>query len=101
MERTHRRIYFNNRAKHQRRSLLIFLTVLMLTFGALASFAVADDGIDSVTITVTSGDTLWDLCSPYKPSNMDIRDFIAKVRYENKLPNSELFVGQELVISLK
>ncbi|MBQ3226120.1 MAG: LysM peptidoglycan-binding domain-containing protein, partial [Clostridia bacterium] len=51
-------------------------------------------------VTVASGDTLRNLCSPYKPSNMDIRDFIEKVRYENKLPNSELVVGQEIVISL-
>ena len=61
----------------------------------------ADNGIESVTVIVDSGDTLWDICSIYVPENMDIRDFIAKVKYVNKLPSSNLEIGTELVIPVR
>ena len=101
MERRHRRINYKLRAKRQRRDLLIMVMTLFIAITSLGLFALADDGIESVTVTVAGGDTLWDICTPYKPTRMDIRDFIAKVKYENNLKTSELFIGQELVISLK
>ncbi len=101
MERRHRRINYKERAKRQRRDLLIMVITLFIAITSLGLFALADDGIDSVTVTVAGGDTLWDICTPYKPARMDIRDFIAKVKYENNLKTSELFIGQELVIPLK
>ena len=85
----------------QRRSLFILVMAMFLVFGGLGLFAIADDGIDSVTVTVASGDTLWELCEPYKPERMDLRDFIAKVKYENNLKNSELTPGQQIIIPLQ
>lgn len=85
----------------QRRSLFILVMAIFLVFGGLGLFVIADDGIDSVTVTVASGDTLWELCEPYKPERMDLRDFIAKVKYENNLKNSELTPGQQIIIPLQ
>lgn len=85
----------------QRRSLFILVMAIFLVFGGLGLFAIADDGIDSVTVTVESGDTLWELCEPHKPERMDLRDFIAKVKYENNLKNSELTPGQQIKIPLQ
>lgn len=100
MKRTHRRTNYREKARRQRRTLLIMIMAMLMAFG-LGVFAVADDGIDSVTVTVATGDTLWDICAPYKPERMDIRDFIAKVKYENNMDTSEIFIGQELVIPLR
>lgn len=100
MTKRHRRICYRERAKRQRRYLFMLLLVGILGF-SLGMFALADDGIRSVTVTVSSGDTLWDLCEPYQPEKMDIRDFIAKVKYVNHLKTSELQIGQELVIPLR
>ena len=85
----------------QRRSLFILVLAMFLVFGGLGLFAIADDGIDSVTVTVASGDTLWELCEPYKPERMDLRDFIAKVKYENNFKNSELTPGQQIISPLQ
>lgn len=86
---------------HQRHSLFILVMAAFFIFGGLGLFAIADDGVDFVTVTVSSGDTLWELCEPYKPERMDLRDFIAKVKYKNKLKSSELTLGQQITIPLR
>ncbi len=101
MKRTRRRIHYKTRARRQRRCLFMIVMALFLMFGGIGLFALADDGITSVKVTVSGGDTLWNLCEPYKPENMDIRDFIAKVKYVNHMNTSELIVGQEFWIPVR
>ena len=100
MKRTYKRTSYREKARRQRRTLLIMVMAMVMAFG-LGVFAVADDGIDFVTVTVSSGDTLWNLCAPYKPERMDLRDFIEKVKYENNMDTSEIFMGQELMIPVR
>ena len=100
MKRTYKRTSYREKARRQRRTLLIMVMAMIMAFG-LGVFAVADDGIDFVTVTVSSGDTLWNLCAPYKPERMDLRDFIEKVKYENNMDSSEIFMGQELMIPVR
>ncbi|MBQ4516570.1 MAG: LysM peptidoglycan-binding domain-containing protein [Clostridia bacterium] len=100
MKRTYKRTSYREKARRQRRTLLIMVMAMIMAFG-LGVFAVADDGIDFVTVTVSSGDTLWNLCAPYKPERMDLRDFIEKVKYENNMESSEIFMGQELMIPVR
>ena len=96
-----RRNHFRERAKRQRRALYVFVLAITIIFGCLTLFAIADDGIDSITITVDSGDTFWSICKPYAPDDMDFRDFMAKVKYMNGIRNSSLSIGQELKIPIK
>ena len=97
-----RRYYsYKEQAKNQRRSLYMFLLCTIIFIGSLSGWVLADNGVDNVTVIVDSGDTLWDICAPYVPDNMDIRDFIAKVKYVNKLPSSNLEIGTELVIPIR
>ena len=100
MKRTYKRTSYREKARRQRRTLLIMVMAMIMAFG-LGVFAVADDGIDFVTVTVSSGDTLWNLCAQYKPERMDLRDFIEKVKYENNMESSEIFMGQELMIPVR
>jgi len=95
-----RRISYAKRAKSQRMKLYTLLTVLLLLFSCSLA-PLADDGKNEVTVTVDSGDTLWDLCAEYKPEDMDLRLFIDKVMYENDLNSSALSIGQELMIPLR
>ena len=102
MKRNTRRYYsFKQQAKHQRRSLYMLILCIAIFFSITSGWAIADNGIDSVTVIVDSGDTLWEICSPYTPENMDIRDFIEKVKYVNKLTSSNLEIGTELVIPVR
>lgn len=101
MKKRHRRICYRDHARQQRRCLLLLCLVILFAFGSVGFFALADDGVESVTVTVSSGDTLWELCEPYTPEGMDLRDFIARVKYVNGLKSSELQIGQEFVIPLR
>lgn len=101
MTRKRRYYSYKEQAKNQRRTLYMFLLCAFIFVSSLSGWVLADSGVDSVTVIVDSGDTLWEICEPYAPENMDIRDFIAKVKYVNKLPSSNLEIGTELVIPLR
>ena len=99
MMRNKRRISFARKAKQQRMHLYIILAVIGILFTCSLA-PLADDGTHPVTVIADSGDTLWSLCEPYKPENMDLRLFIDKVMYENNIRSSNLSIGQEIVINL-
>ncbi len=94
-----RRISYAKKAKQQRMRLYTILTAVALLFVCSVG-TLADSGIHEVTIIADTGDTLWSLCEPYKPEGMDLRLFIDKVQYLNKLESSCLSIGQEIVIPL-
>ncbi len=94
-----RRISYAQKAKKQRMKLYTLLTVIVLLF-AVSLAPLADNGIHEVRVIADKGDTLWSLCEPYTPEGMDLRLFIEKVKYENKLSSSGLEIGQEIVIPL-
>lgn len=101
MDRRKRYHSFKKQAAKQRRTLYMFLLCAMIFVSCIFNLATADSGIDSVNVIVDSGDTLWDICEDYAPDNMDLRDFIEKVKYVNKLTTSNLSIGTELVIPLR
>lgn len=101
MKRRYKKNQFREKAKKQRRTLAVALIFSFLVLGGLSAFVLADDGVDKVTVTADSGDTLWDICEQYKPDNMDLRDFIAKVKYKNHIRDSALSIGQEIIIPLR
>lgn len=49
------------------------------------------------TITVNSGDTLWDIALRYNKKG-DIREYIHKIIEINNLENSGIKAGEELII---
>ncbi len=99
IRRKKRTVSYARRAREQRMKLYILAAVAALIF-AFSLAPLADNGVHEVTLTADSGDTLWTLCEPYKPDGMDLRLFIDKVQYLNKLPSAGLSVGQEIVIPL-
>ncbi len=101
MTRKRRYYSFKQQAKNQRQKLYMFLLCAFIFITSLSGWVMADSGIDNVTVIVDSGDTLWDICYEYVPEKMDIRDFIEKVKYVNKLSSSNLEIGTELVIPVR
>lgn len=99
MMRNKRRISFARKAKQQRMHLYIILAIVGILF-TCSLVPLADDGTHQVTVIADCGDTLWSLCEPYKPDDMDLRLFIDKVMYENGIKSSGLSIGQEIVINL-
>ena len=99
LTRKRRRISYKKRAKQQRTNLYILLAALAILF--ICSLAtLADSGIHEITLIADTGDTLWELCEPYCPEDMDLRLFIDKVKYENGLKNSCLTIGQEITVPI-
>lgn len=49
------------------------------------------------TIIVKKGDTLWDIASQHS-KDYDIRKFIFEIKKANNLPDSAIYIGQELKI---
>ncbi|MBE7036062.1 MAG: LysM peptidoglycan-binding domain-containing protein [Ruminococcaceae bacterium] len=94
-----RRISYARKAKLQRTRLYTILIVIFLLF-ACSLATLADDGSSRVTVIADSGDTLWSICEQYKPEDTDLRLYIDKVKYLNKLKSSALSIGQEIVLPL-
>ena len=93
-----RRINFKDRAKRQRRTLAVFVLLVVISCVYVCTGALADDPVKYVTITIDSGDTLWEICKENKPDNVDLRNYIDKVKYINKMKTSDVSIGQEIVL---
>lgn len=94
-----RRISYAQRARQQRARFYTLITVIAILFTCSVA-TLADDGSHQVTVIADSGDTLWSICEEYKPEDMDLRLFIDKVKYTNRIKSSALTIGQEIVIPL-
>lgn len=69
--------------------------IAVLVFGLATTQTVPTD---IITVTVSSGDSLWVLAERYAPENQDPRDWIYDVRILNNLPTSELMPGMQLQV---
>lgn len=49
-------------------------------------------------VEVESGDTLWSIASQYADQGQDIREYVHKIKGINDLKNSNLQVGQKLLL---
>ena len=59
------------------------------------------DRTNTINIRVSSGDTLWSIASRHHDNKSDIREFIHKIKYINKLDHScTLYPGQNIMIPI-
>ena len=73
--------------------LSIFLTLL------LQAPASGNNIPEYITVTVSKGDTLWNIAKQYNTYNEDIREKIDEIKELNKI-SSNIRVGQELKIKI-
>ncbi|MCZ0754138.1 cell division suppressor protein YneA [Anoxybacillus sp. J5B_2022] len=82
--------------------LVHYLVFSCLSFLLLAGFVYASDPVQKekyVEITVTPGDTLWELADKYRSSHhLSTNEFIDWVMDVNHLPNEKIVAGEKLVI---
>jgi len=80
--------------------LIMAITILFfIIFGMFAfqTVSLGDSIPEYVTITVSEGDTLWTIAKNYYKEN-DVRDTIQQIKELNNLKNSNIRVGQELIL---
>ncbi len=54
------------------------------------------------TVTVQSGDTVWNIAARYQAPQEDIRNIVLAIRSANQLnANSQIQVGQDLKVPIK
>jgi len=90
-----------------RTRVVVLLTSVALALVLLLASAVvarADDpaiavaGVEYVSHTVRSGDTLWDIAADHTGSGDDVRDLIVDIKAVNRLGSSAITPGQVLRI---
>ena len=90
-----------DRKKFFRFILISVLLINFIIFGLIAPQRTnADEVLEPVTVTVKSGDTLWSIANEYCKDG-DVRDFVYEIKKENSLKNSNLYVGQKLLIPVE
>lgn len=74
---------------------IIFTTVLCGIKSATASRY-----SDTYTITVASGDTLWDIARENNPAGRDVRKIVDDIIRLNHMTDTSLYSGDKLIIPL-
>jgi len=91
------------RALRRQRSLALILVVIFTVLVATVAFARSSagiEGIDVVSVKITSGDTLWNIALEYKPDGTDVREFISRISEYNGIENANIICGQTIYIPL-
>ncbi len=52
------------------------------------------------TVTVSAGDTLWDIASAYKPEDKEIRNYIYEICDLNDISAGAIYEGQDIMIPI-
>jgi len=80
------------------RAMLILGAVLLTTVLPFSAYASSDrSGAEFQYVTVSNGDSMWDLAKTYGEGK-DPRDWIAEAVILNNLQTSELQVGQQIAL---
>lgn len=94
-----------NKKKFIRGLLLIIAIISLFISKSTLSFS-EQNNINYKTIYVSNGETLWEIAENEQKSNnyyknKDIREIVYSIKNTNKLENSDLYEGQELLIAVK
>jgi LysM repeat protein len=85
-----------------KQKLMHYVTFSILSLMLIGSFLYATKPInkeDYMEITVSAGDTLWELAEKYSGShNLSTHEFIEWVIDVNRLTNEQIMAGEKIVI---
>ena len=79
-------------------SILALCMIMVSIFAVSAVSADADKTQSTCTITVCSGDTLWDIARSINTASMDVRKIVDDIIRLNKMTSSEIRIGTRLIV---
>ena len=91
------------RKLRRQRSLALLIVIIITVLATTVAFAnggAGKDGIDVVSVKITSGDTLWQIALDYKPQDCDVREFVNRISEYNGIVNANIVCGQTIYIPL-
>lgn len=74
------------------------LVLHLRSLESAAQFQSLLDTVPSTTITVRSGDSLWELAEEHAPEGMGIDTAVRWIREKNRLDTALIVAGQDLVV---
>ncbi len=80
---------------------LIVAGLLLYSGYVLGTAAAADEVYTTRTVTVYSGDTMWDIASRWAEDDEDVRAVIYRICEANGLQNTDLQPGQKIVVPVR
>ena len=88
--------------KNPERLIICIVILFFILFGIFGfqNVSLGESVPNYITIKVSKGDTLWTIASDFVKDGEDIRDLIAEIKQINNLKNSNIKVGQELMIKV-
>lgn len=78
------------------RSMAIVIFLLIALFNTC--IAKSNTEAETITYTVSKGETLWSIAREYTPNNKDIRETIYEIKKINNMTDSAIYPGQEIQI---
>lgn len=79
-------------------SFLVLFSGLALMHTRASGSADGAPATGEIVVTADGGDTLWDIAKAYKKPSIDTRAAVFALKKRNDLSNSELQVGQEIIV---
>ena len=83
-----------------KRRFAFFCTLCIIFTMALCGIKSATAYSDTYTITVASGDTLWDIARENNPAGRDVRKIVDDIIRLNHMTDTSLYSGDKLIIPL-
>jgi LysM repeat protein len=84
------------------RGVICFALLVLFAVSSVQAYSQQPDFVNRPicdTVTVKSGDTIWQIAANYQAPQQDIRDIVMAIRTVNKLnANYQIQVGQNLKI---
>ena len=84
-------------------AVVLVLVVGIIAFGGIVANSYAQQSTweqsrEVTTILVAPNDTLYDIANEYRPSWMDVREYIYEVKVLNNMDNSDIYVGDAIKV---
>lgn len=80
---------------------VIMASLLLYSGYVLGTCAAADEVYTTKTVTVYSGDTMWDIASRWTEDGEDVRAVIYRICEANGLASTDLHPGQKIIVPVR
>lgn len=83
------------------KAVLKMMICACLAFGVYNTFFAEEIVYRNYNLTVTSGDTLWDIAARHTEKNEDVRAVVYRIAEANNLHNKNILPGQVIKVPMR